>query len=132
MDEDLPPVYHGTRAGFRGRGGLVLPGAQVGRDNTSGSHGYVDHGIPYTGEHVYVTTDRDLAMIFALLAKGRGRPRVLTVQPFGMKPDTGTTYGGEERDDVFTCEWATVLSVEMLDPMAAAALAEDRPVVVRA
>lgn len=102
-----PPLYHGTRAGFRGRGGLVLPAACTGRPVTLG--GIRDD----EGEHVYVTPDRELAVAFAYLAGGKGRPRILTVLPLGPLEVDIATFGGEERE-AYRCEAATVVAVEVL------------------
>jgi hypothetical protein len=102
MTSILPTFFHGTRAAFRGRGGIVLPGSQVGRDN---------HSLG-TNNYVYVSTDIEVAMDFAVLAKGRGKPRILTVQPFGkMERDT---YPDMADQDSWRCEGARVLKVRML------------------
>lgn len=101
------PLFHGTRAGFRGRGGLVLPARQTGRPVTEG-------GIREDeGEHVYVTPDWNLAAEFARRANGRGHPKVLTVLPAGPLEVDWATFGGEERE-AYRCEAAHVLAVQFI------------------
>lgn len=104
--------YHGTRAPFGPRGGLLLPGAETGQDNTTNSDDYRPGVTPYAATHVYVTTDRELAEEFARRARGRGRPRVLIVQPWAPLIPDDATYNGEDRDDVFRCPAANVLRRE--------------------
>lgn len=94
-------LYHGTRAPF-GKGGLVLPGALVDRDNAR-QGGLVN---PVTGEpwstprndKVYVTTDLDLAKDFARHSAGRGKAKVFEVRYVGEIERDYATFGGEERE----------------------------------
>lgn len=112
MSTALPPVnerlYHGTRAPFRGKGGLLLPGDTCGRDN---------HGLDRSGV-VYVTPDLDLAWDYARAARGRGKPRVLIVAPDGRLTVDDSTVNGCEQE-AYTCEAAIVLDVLTHDPEAA-------------
>lgn len=112
---ELLPLYHGTRAGFRGRGGLVLPGSDVGRDNTTGSDHYRPGLAPYRADRVYLTGDLELAQRFAQLARGRGRAKVLEVLPFGPLELDEATYDGRDRDDVFTTDAALVERVVWIE-----------------
>lgn len=94
------PLYHGTRAPFRGSGGLVLPGARFGKDN---------HNLK-RGEVVYVTPDLDLAKDYALACKGRGRAKVLEVMPHSPVEVDDSTVGGDEQES-YTCPAASVVRV---------------------
>lgn len=75
------PLYHGTRKGFRGRGGLLMPRTFHGSKGTTAplKPGAVANSD--SERYVYVTTSLDLAWVYAWHAQGRGRPRVLTVRP---------------------------------------------------
>ena len=97
-DLDDVRFYHGTRRPF-GPGGLLLPGEKFGADN---------HGLGRS-EWVYVTTELDLAIEYAKAAQGRGKAKVVQVQPWGeMFVDDSTIAGGEEQDS-YKCEAAKVL-----------------------
>ena len=99
MRESLDDVlYHGTRAGFRGKGGIVLPGELYKKDN---------HRLGRS-DWVYVTPDIDLAWSFAEASAGRGRPRVLIVRPLGDLEVDDSTVGGEEFE-MYRCKSARVL-----------------------
>jgi hypothetical protein len=92
------PLYHGTRRPF-GRGGLLVPGDDVGADH---------HGLGRSG-WVYVTPDFELAKEYARAAQGRGRAKVVQVRPWGeVYVDDSTIAGGEEQES-YRCEAATVL-----------------------
>lgn len=94
----MSDLYHGTRAGFRGSGGLVLPGDLVGKDN---------HGLKRS-DAVYLTPDLELAWDYARACKGRGRPRVLVVRPMSeLEMDDSTV--GEEEQESYRCSGARVL-----------------------
>ena len=108
----MSPLYHGTRAGFHGRGGLVLPAVLTGRPVTGG--GIRDD----EGQHVYVTPDHSLACVFAHLSSGRGKPKVLTVTPLGPLEIDIATFDGEERE-AYRCEAAVVEAVQVLKGEAA-------------
>lgn len=99
-----PPLYHGTRAGFRGPGGLVLPGAMLGREN----HAQGRSGV------VYVTPDLDEAKLWAEASQGRGRAKVLQVRPMGIIGVDNSTLNGEEHEG-YTCEAATVVKVVWIE-----------------
>lgn len=97
-DLDEVRFYHGTRRPFD-RGGLILPGAKFGEDN---------HGLGRS-EWVYVTTELDLAIEYAKVAQGRGKAKIVEVQPWGeMFVDDSTIAGGQEQDS-YKCEAAKVL-----------------------
>lgn len=82
------PLYHGTRVPFT-KGGLVLPGDTTGADH---------HGLGRS-DWVYVTAELDIAIEFAKVAKGRGRPKVFEVLYVGdIERDDSTLAGGEEFD----------------------------------
>ena len=94
------PLYHGTRRGFRGPGGLVLPGDRFGTDN---------HGLSRS-DVVYLTPDLDLAKDYAKAASGRGRAKVLEVMPHTPLMKDDSTVNGEEQES-YTCEWGRVVRV---------------------
>lgn len=95
-----PLLYHGTRAGFRGRGGLVLPGTDVGRHNHP--------GLEYRSDWVYLTPDLDLAWLYAEAASGRGRPKVLVVRPGSGLLNDDSTLAGDDEQVSFRCTHAYV------------------------
>jgi hypothetical protein len=84
---DAPPLYHGTRRGF-GSGGWLFP-----RDfhHSTGTTAPVNSGhapAPDASGWVYATESLDLAWAYAYAAVGRGRPKVLVVEPHGrIEPD---------------------------------------------
>lgn len=91
--------YHGTRTPFR-RGGLVVPGDEVGKEN---------HGLGRS-HRVYLTRQVGLAQRYAEVAKGRGRPRVLVVRPLTeVEVDDSTVSGAEQ--DAWACGSAVVVDV---------------------
>jgi len=92
-------LFHGTRKPFK-KGGLVLPGDDVGIDN---------HALGRSSV-VYVTPDFDLACDYAEQAVGSGTPRVVSVFPLGdLYPDR-STVGGVYVDS-WCCDAAVVRSV---------------------
>jgi hypothetical protein len=93
-------LYHGTRAPFRGGGGLVLPGADVGREN---------HNLGRS-DRVYVTPDLELAWLYAEASKGRGKPKVLIVEPRSPLEVDDSTIGNEEQE-AYSCAYAVVQKV---------------------
>lgn len=99
-------LYHGTRAGFRGKGGLVLPGAQLGKDN---------HGLSRSHK-VYVTPDLELAWAYAEASKGKGAPKVLVVQPLSPLEVDDSTISGDEQE-AFCCDQARVEKVLTCRPL---------------
>lgn len=81
--DDAPVVwYHGTRRGF-GRGGWVFPRTFHGGAGTQAPLQPGKASPEDTAEHVYITTDEHLAWAYAYAAVGRGRPKVLVVEPHG-------------------------------------------------
>lgn len=107
-EPDEPLLYHGTRAGFRGVGGLVLPGTEVGR--------HAHPGMEYRSDWVYVTPDLDLAWAYAYAARGRGKPKVLVVRPAGTLLNDDSTIGGGEEQVSFRCAYAFVARVLTTPP----------------
>lgn len=96
---EAPVFYHGTRTPFR-RGGLVVPGVEVGKEN---------HGLGRS-DRVYITRTIGLAQVYAEVATGRGRPRVVEVRPLGpVEVDDSTVMGAEQ--DAWSCESAVVVAV---------------------
>lgn len=55
----------------------------------------------------YLTTDLDLAWVYAWHAPGRGHPRVVEVEPFDLDPDPEHSAGM----DAWRCRWARVITV---------------------
>ncbi len=104
MTHQQPPLYHGTRAAFRGSGGLLLPGTCYDRDN---------HGLGRS-DYVYMTPDRDEAAMWARAAQGRGRPRILTVMPMSPVEDDDSTVLGDEHQGVRCREGCRVLAVQII------------------
>lgn len=100
----MSELYHGTRAGFRGKGGLVLPATQT-RRKENWNLGRSDR--------VYVTPERALAAYFARASQGRGVPKILTVKPVGPLYRDDSTVEGEEHES-YAVEAAYVLRVEIL------------------
>lgn len=101
---DDVPLYHGTRAAYRGSGGLLLPGDDVGQDH---------HGLGRSA-YVYMTPDREEAEAWARAAKGRNRPRVLTVMPMAPVENDDSTINGEEHYGVRCRVGARVLAVDVI------------------
>jgi hypothetical protein len=62
-------------------------------------------------DFVYVTTDLDLAWAMAERAPGRGRPKVLVVEPMGPLEDDPATFDGGDADSYRCREPARVLRV---------------------
>jgi hypothetical protein len=100
MSDPSPQMYHGTRAGFRGKGGIVLPGEMFQKDN---------HHLGRSS-WVYVTPDIDLAWSFAEASDGKGRPRVLMVRPIGKLEVDASTVAGENYE-MYRCDSALVTQV---------------------
>lgn len=99
--------YHGTRRGFT-RGGVLLPRSKHGGAGTTAP---VNPGMRQpqdASSYVYVTTDVAIAWVYAWHAAGRGKPKVLVVQPIGeVKPDPEHSPAMS----AYRCEWARVESV---------------------
>lgn len=94
MDEDKPLLYHGTRVGFS-RGGYLFP---VDFHKSQPRPGGSDDGTAY----VYMTTDLDLAWWYAEQHPGRGKPKVLVVEPLGPIEVDYSPYDNES--DQYRCE----------------------------
>lgn len=86
--EDDVVFYHGTRKGFRGRGGLVIPRSSHGGPGTTAPLNPGREQPADAADWVYLTTDLDLAWVYAWHAAGRGQPKVLAVRPLeALEPD---------------------------------------------
>lgn len=107
-----PTMYHGTRAGYRGRGGLVLPRSKHGGKGTNAplKPGRTERAD--SADWVYLTSNKTLAWVYAWHAPGRGRPKVLTVMPLS---EVFADPEHSEDMEAFRCEAAHVLAVD-LDP----------------
>lgn len=100
--------YHGTRRGFT-RGGVLLPRTDTGARGTTAPLNPGRTQPADAAGWVYVTRDHDVAQAYAEAAPGRGRPKVLTVQPHGdLTRDPEHGYA----TDAWRCRWATVLAVQ--------------------
>lgn len=105
--------YHGTRAGFQGRGGLLTPRVRHGGKSTHAplKEGYSERED--AAKYVYLTTSLELAWVYAWHAPGRGNPKVLTVRPLAP------VYRDPEHSEdmqAYRTESAVVLSVDT-DPI---------------
>lgn len=102
-------LYHGTRRGF-GRGGVVMPRSFHGGAGTSAP--VTRHAETGAESWVYVTGSLELAWAYAWHAAGRGKPKVLVVEPRGeLEPDPEHSAAM----DAWRCEWAVVRQV-LTDP----------------
>ena len=105
--------YHGTRRGFT-RGGVLFPRTFHGQSPTTAPTNPGMTPSPDSGEWVYITTDVNLAWVYAFHARGRGAPKVLTVTPRGTverdpehSPETAA----------YRCPWAAVTGVSKVPTM---------------
>lgn len=113
MTATPPPLFHGTRRGFR-KGGLLLPRCSHGGQGTSAP---ATRTLPDADRFVYVTTSRTLAWVYAWHAVGRGKPRVLTVRPLS------DVWGDPEHSpamEAYRCEAAVVVAVDLEPEMSEA------------
>lgn len=101
--------YHGTRRGFT-RGGYVTDrefhqGAQTSAPLKPGRQSPED-----VVEHTYLTTNPVVAWVYAWHAPGRGKPKVLRVEPMGpVSPDPEHSPAME----AYRCAgWLRVVGVE--------------------
>ena len=77
-----PTFFHGTR------GGLLLPRAMHGGPGTNAPTNPGQEQLDDADQHVYVATSIDVAWAYTFAALGLGKPKVLTVRPFGSnEPD---------------------------------------------
>ena len=102
---DQPPLFHGTKAGFR-PGGYLFPPRFTGHEPRAGAQG--EDSL----EFVYVTTDWEQAEWYAVNSKGRGRPKVLTVVPTDVLEVDPSTYDGERGEQLRTKGQCRVVKVE--------------------
>lgn len=99
-------MYHGTRRPFT-KGGLLLP---VDDHKGKARTGQATDGTAFC----YMTTDRELAEWYAIQAKGRGLPRVLTVEPIGLIEVDPSPYDYEIGDQYRCRDGARVIAVEVI------------------
>lgn len=109
MNEEPPPLYHGTRVGFRGRGGLLLPRGTHGGKGTTAPLKPGRQSPADAQQYVFVTTSKELAWVYAWHSQGRGRPRVLTVRPLS---DVWRDPEHSVDMEAYKCEAAFVLAVD--------------------
>lgn len=100
-------LFHGTRAGFK-RGGFLFPVA------FHGTHQRPGHVGEDSTEFIYLTDDRDQAAAYAYDHPGRGRPKILTVQPSGPIERDPSTFDGERGCQYRSRDIAKVIDVEVL------------------
>jgi Rifampin ADP-ribosyl transferase len=107
MSEE-PTYYHGTRRGFS-RGGWLTPRTFNHGEGTTAPLAVGGRPRPDAAEHTYMTTSLDLAWVYAWHAVGRGRPKVLIVDPHGVV----TRDPEHSRDmEAYRCAgWARVTAV---------------------
>jgi len=99
--------YHGTRRGFRS-GGALLPRSFHQQAATTAPTNPGMSPTTDSDEWVYLTQDLDLAWAYAWAAPGRGKPKVLIVEPHGrIERDPEHSF----RVDAWRCEWARVRKV---------------------
>lgn len=103
-----PLLYHGTRVGFR-KGGFLFPQAFHGHAPRPGHSG--DESTRYA----YATLDREMAEFYALNDKGRGRPKVLTVEPMGPCEPDPSRYDNEHGHQVRCADGFRVVAVEIVE-----------------
>jgi hypothetical protein len=120
MDVPVEAWYHGTRRGFRA-GGVLLPRASHTGVPTTAPLNAGQEPPSDAGQWVYVTRDLDLAWVYAWHAVGRGKPKVLRVNPVGtLERDPEHSV----RMDAWRCEFAPVRQV-LLEPTMTEAEARD-------
>ena len=109
-DEQPVTWYHGTRRGFT-RGGYVTPrNFHRSKDGTSAPLQPGKASPADAVEHTYLTTSPLLAWVYAWAAPGRGKPKVLTVEPMG------DVYRDPEHSadmEAYRCDgWLRVVNVD--------------------
>lgn len=75
--------YHGTRKGFS-KGGYLFPRSF---HKGAGTYAPLKPGFEPrkdAEDYIYITTSETLAWVYAWHAPGRGRPKVLVVEPHGV------------------------------------------------
>ena len=99
--------YHGTRAGFS-RGGVLFPRTWHGKAGTTAPTNPGQASPADAPGWVYITTNINLAWVYAFHGVGRGRPKVLTVAPHGQV-EADPEHSPDS--DAYRCEWASVTAV---------------------
>lgn len=107
-----PVLYHGTRRGFS-RGGWLTPRSFSSSFPTTAPCKPGRSPAPDAAGFTYMTTSLELAWVYAWHAAGRGRPKVLVVEPHGaISRDPEHSLDME----AYRCAgWARVLDV-LLEP----------------
>jgi len=108
-DEQPVTWYHGTRRGCS-RGGYVIPRSAHGKEGTSAPVNPGQQQPSDSGDYTYLTTSATLAWVYAWCAPGRGKPKVLTVEPMG------NVYRDPEHSpdmEAYRCDgWLRVVNVD--------------------
>jgi len=102
-------LYHGTRRGVS-RGGWLTPPSFHGEERANVLPGYPD-----ADQYIFMTPDVEVAETFAYQAKGRGRPKVLTVVPTEPIERDLATWCGMDGYLYRSRGWAKVVAVRILD-----------------
>lgn len=105
--EEPVRFFHGTRAGF-GKGGWVFPRTFHQGEGTSAPLQPGRQAPSDAERYVYITTSEDLAWVYAWHAPGRGRPRVLVVEP---RSEVADDPEHSPLMQAYRCEVAKVLAV---------------------
>lgn len=80
-------LFHGTRRGFT-KGGWLFPRTMHAGAATSAPTNPGRQPLADSAEWVYLTEDIDVAWAYAWAAPGRGKPKVVEVEPHGrIEPD---------------------------------------------
>lgn len=107
MGRSTDTWYHGTRRGFRA-GGVLLPRSVHHSAATTAPVNPGQVALADAEDWVYITRNLDLAWVYAWHAVGRGKPKVLQVNPVGdLEPDPEHSTAM----DAWRCEFATVKKV---------------------
>lgn len=119
-DTETLSLFHGTRRPFK-RGGLLIPRSRHGGPGTSAPLTPGRTQPEDAADWVYLTSDLDLAWVYAFHAPGRGRARVLRVTPIG---DVLRDIEHGDTMAAYRCEAATVADV-LTEPTVTEAEARD-------
>lgn len=107
-DRNTQKWFHGTRRGFT-RGGYLFPRNDHGGPGTTAPTNPGMTSPEDSADWVHITRDPVLAWAYAWSAPGRGKPKVLTVEPHGPVEDDPEH---SVRMDAWRCEWAKVVAVD--------------------
>lgn len=102
-----PRFFHGTRRHFT-QGGYLFPRGDHGAEGTGAPVNPGMESPEDAAQWVFVTEDIDVAWAYAWVAPGRGKPKVLEVEPIGaIEPDPEHSPAMR----AWRCEWAKVTRV---------------------